>query len=76
MRKWFFILASGLVAAGCSSKLETGYQPDKLDMSLAQRKALYADPFSPEAAEAQKGGGGGDEQPPPHEPMQQGPGSY
>jgi len=59
--------------AGCSSKLETGYQPDKLDMSLAQRKALYADPFSPEAAEAQQKGGGGDDQ--PREPMQQ-PGGY
>ncbi len=54
-------LAAGVVAlaglTACSSKLETGYEPTKLDMSIAQRKALYADPYSPEAQDAQKDGG-------------------
>ena len=47
--------------AACSSKLETGYEPNKLDMSLAQRKALYADPYSPEAQDAQQDHGSSDE---------------
>ncbi|MGA3065326.1 MAG: hypothetical protein ABSF29_00610 [Tepidisphaeraceae bacterium] len=59
------VLAVGAVAlaalAACSSKLETGYEPDKLDMSLAQRKALYADPYSQEAQDAQSDQGGSQE---------------
>ncbi|MDP9173623.1 MAG: hypothetical protein M3O30_07130 [Planctomycetota bacterium] len=47
-------LVACLGAAGCSSKLETGYDPTRLDMSLAQRRTLYADPFSQEAQEASK----------------------
>jgi hypothetical protein len=52
-----FAVGATVLAAltACSSKLETGYEPNKLDMSLAQRKALYADPYSPEAQNAQNG---------------------
>ena len=57
MKKWIFVVSSLLLLTACDSKLETGYEPNKLDMSLAQRKALYADPFSPQAAEAKQGGG-------------------
>jgi hypothetical protein len=45
--------------AACSSKLETGYEPKKLDMGLAQRQSLYADPYSSQAAEAQEDNSGG-----------------
>ena len=50
-----------LAVAGCSSKLETGYEPKRLDMPLSQREALYADPYSSAAMQAQQeqGGGGG-----------------
>jgi hypothetical protein len=45
--------SSLLTISGCSSKLETGYDPTRLDMSLSQRRTLYADPFSKEAQDAQ-----------------------
>jgi hypothetical protein len=58
-----FIVISLLILAGCSSKLETGYEPKRLDMPLSQRETLYADPYSQEAMQAQQqqsqGGGGG-----------------
>jgi predicted component of type VI protein secretion system len=55
-RMAFAVGATALaVLTACSSKLETGYEPNKLDMSLAQRKALYADPYSPAAQDAQNG---------------------
>ena len=40
------------VSAGCSSKLETGYEPRKLGASDEARRGYYADPFSPEAKAA------------------------
>jgi hypothetical protein len=43
-----------LLAAACSAKLETGYQPKPLNMTLTERKTLYADPFSNEAAKAEQ----------------------
>jgi hypothetical protein len=44
-------LAGGLVAAsGCSRKLETGYTPQKLSDTPAERRAYYAPRFTPEAA--------------------------
>ena len=43
-------LAAG--SAGCSSRLETGYQPRPLGVSAAERKAYYASPYTPEAAAA------------------------
>jgi hypothetical protein len=51
MRKRLAVL---LILSGCSGKLESGYEPRKLDLSVAQRKALYAEPYSPEAAQAQQ----------------------
>jgi hypothetical protein len=54
-----------LLAAGCSSKLETGYQPKPLDMPISQRETLYADPYSQHAMQAQQGqqsSGGGESQ--------------
>jgi hypothetical protein len=59
-----FLLFIGLLGvSGCSSKLETGYEPKRLDMPLSQREALYADPYSHAAMQAQQeqqeGGSGG-----------------
>jgi hypothetical protein len=51
--------AAGLLACGCSEKLETGYEPRRLGISSAERRAYYALPYSPEANAAQKEGGGG-----------------
>jgi hypothetical protein len=43
-----------VAAAGCSSKLDTGYEPVKLGtMTPAERRGLYAQDFSPEAQAAQ-----------------------
>ncbi len=39
---------------GCSDKLETGYTPQHLDMTMAQRRALYSVPYSQEANDAGK----------------------
>ena len=64
MRKWP-VLISLLLAAGCSSKLETGYQPKPLDMPISQRETLYSDPYSQQAIQAQQeqqSGGGGESQ--------------
>ena len=53
-------LLSGLTIAmigsvvGCSDKLETGWEPRRLDASPAERRAYYASPFTPEAAAAQQ----------------------
>jgi hypothetical protein len=40
--------------AGCSSKLETGYEPRKLGASDETRRGFYAQPFSPEAKAAKQ----------------------
>jgi hypothetical protein len=57
------LLAIVLAASGCSSTLETGYEPKRLDMPISQREALYADPYSQAAMQAQQeqgsGGSGG-----------------
>jgi hypothetical protein len=54
-----------VLASGCGdSKLETGYQPKRLDMPLSEREALYSDPYSQQAMQAQaeqKDSGGGSE---------------
>jgi hypothetical protein len=34
---------------GCSNTLETGYKPTPLSAGSADRRAYYANPFSPEA---------------------------
>ena len=38
-----------LLAAGCHSTMETGYQPQPLTATDAERRAYYASPFSPES---------------------------
>ena len=50
------ILAALLLAAlaGCSSKLETGYEPRKLGASDEARRGFYAQPFTPEAKAARQ----------------------
>ncbi len=61
MRRWSIVI-SLLLLAGCSTKLETGYEPKRLDMPLSQRETLYSDPYSEQAMQAQQqdqGGGGG-----------------
>jgi len=41
-------------AAGCSEKLETGYDPRRLGASSEVRRGFYAAPFSPEARAAKE----------------------
>jgi hypothetical protein len=43
---------AGAGAAGCSSKLETGYKPRLLGSSAETRRGYYAQPFTPEAKKA------------------------
>ena len=44
-----------LFLLGCgTSALDTGYTPKPLDMPLPQREALYADPYSAQAIQAQQ----------------------
>jgi hypothetical protein len=60
MWRWSWIV-SLVLAAGCgSSKLETGYAPKRLDMPLSERDALYADPYSAQAMQAQQENQGSD----------------
>jgi len=40
---------AAVVCAGCSSKLDTGYEPRKLGATEVERRAMYAPAFSPEA---------------------------
>ena len=55
----------GLLVVGCAPRAtDTGYEPRRLGMSDAHRKALYAPRYSQERAQAdsaqqQPGGGGG-----------------
>jgi hypothetical protein len=52
MRKWLIgmmVLSGGLMTIGCSPELETGYKPRPLSASEAERRAYYAERFSPEA---------------------------
>ena len=50
-----FLAAAALVSAGgCSSKLETGYEPRKLGSSHEVRRGYYAQPFTPEARAARE----------------------
>lgn len=51
--RWTLLLALPLIGGlGCSSKLETGYQPRALGSSAAERRGYYASPFTPEASAA------------------------
>lgn len=49
----FAMIVLGLIVlagVGCSTTLETGYEPKELGSTSAERKGYYASPFSPEAA--------------------------
>lgn len=41
-------------AAGCSNKLETGYEPRTIGSNETERRGYYAAPFSKEAREARQ----------------------
>ncbi len=43
------LIPLALAGPGCLNKLETGYEPIRLNATPAQRRAYYAAPFSPEA---------------------------
>jgi hypothetical protein len=47
------VLAAAALAGCGSGATDTGYQPNRLGMSDAQRRALYAPKYSPEQAQAQ-----------------------
>ena len=40
--------------AGCSNKLETGYEPRTIGSNEVERRGYYAAPFSKEAREARQ----------------------
>ena len=48
-------LAVVAAAAGCSAKLETGYEPRKIGSNETERRGFYAAPFTREAREAEQG---------------------
>ena len=52
MRK-LALLALLMVAAGCKTTTETGYEPRKLGDSMTVQRGYYATPFSPEQRAAQ-----------------------
>ena len=56
-KKMAYCLAAAVLAgslAGCSDRLETGYEPRRLGSSSAARRGYSAQPFTPEAAAAQQ----------------------
>jgi poly(3-hydroxybutyrate) depolymerase len=48
------VVAAALAAAGCSNKLETGYEPRTIGSNETERRGYYAAPFSKEAREARQ----------------------
>lgn len=48
------LVGVGSAAAGCSSKLETGYKPRLLGSSAETRRGFYAQPFTAEAKKAKQ----------------------
>jgi len=55
MRPWICLSLIAL-AAGCTTRTETGYEPQKLHDSPTVQRGYYASPFSPErrAAESER----------------------
>jgi hypothetical protein len=49
-----------ILAAGCSSALEDGYEPHKLGANADDRKSWYVDPFAPGGRETDNSGPYGD----------------
>lgn len=57
-RRFSLIVAIALLlSVGCEETLETGYQPRTLKASEADRRAYYAQPFSPGSQPENKGTG-------------------
>jgi hypothetical protein len=54
MSKWILLILACLACTACENKLETGYEPTKLGMSGASRRAMYSDPYTSEAQAAQQ----------------------
>jgi hypothetical protein len=53
-RQFLFLLALAVAAGGCTTKLETGYEPKKLgSLTPAERRGLYAQDFSMESRAAE-----------------------
>ena len=52
--KLLLLLGSSLVMGGCSSKLETGYQPRPLGASDAERRGYYSPKYTRAAAMAEQ----------------------
>ncbi len=56
VKRWVTFAFVGLGAAagwGCSNKLETGYEPKRLNATAAERRGYYASPYTPESVAAQ-----------------------
>jgi hypothetical protein len=53
MRRLALVL---ILAAGCSSALEDGYEPHKLNATSDDRKSWYVPQFAPEARPADNSG--------------------
>ncbi|MGA2581721.1 MAG: hypothetical protein ABSG31_00475 [Tepidisphaeraceae bacterium] len=54
-KRAIFLSVVGVVlpfVTACSDHLETGYKYTRLDMTLSEQHAMYADPYSQEAEEA------------------------
>ena len=54
MRLTLCIVLAGVASAGCSNKLETGYEPRTIGSNEVERRGYYAAPFSKEAREARQ----------------------
>ena len=48
------VLTVAIAIAGCSNKLETGYEPRAIGSNETERRGYYAAPFSKEAREARQ----------------------
>ena len=53
------VIAPTLLLGGCggSNRLETGYRYSPLGATAIERRAFYADRYSPEAIRSEQGGG-------------------
>ena len=54
MRIVVLLLVALPAVAGCSNKLETGYEPRTIGSNEVERRGYYAAPFSKEAREARQ----------------------
>jgi hypothetical protein len=57
MRRWALLV---ILVAGCSSALEDGYEPHKLNANAEDRRSWYVDSFAPGARSTDNSGPYGD----------------